>query len=238
MTGEHPYFSPVSTFSKPVFPSYRFRPGRRTRSPIANIMSNDLLIEVFQDMQHAIRSLNHSVKNGRRHSGDDFQPLLSSLQSRLLHLASQLDNPFSELTRLAMLAFLSSMMNFPAVNFRATHLETRLEYLWTVLDNKQHSQEHFALKFWITMVAAAPLPGFCDRWLSERFVATVRESLPTWQLARKRLLDIMWVESIHDASGETAFQRLFLTQASQEILTTSFSPEKFAFSFCRDTVAS
>ncbi|KAL1612746.1 hypothetical protein SLS60_000975 [Paraconiothyrium brasiliense] len=146
-----------------------------------------------------------------RHTGDMFQPILNSIQSRLLRLEGQIDDSFSECMRLAMLAFHSHAMNFPSVQFRATYLETRLKHTWKLLDQDDDYKEEdrLALQFWIAVIAAGSLSGFRNDWLTQRFIAAVREHIPTWKEANKKLTSVMWIEGIHDVPGETTFRRLF-----------------------------
>lgn len=210
MSGERPFFLPAYTSWDRLFQCHQLVPRIQCRSSAAEIIVDQRLLGVFQDMQQAVWLLNQGVKTETRRTGNDFQPILDSIQSRLLHLENEIEDPFSEIIRLAMLAFQSWSMNFPSIQFRATYLETRLEYIWRLLDDDFLCEGHFELRFWIAVVAASSLSGFCSNWLTDRFLATVRELIPTWQAAKRCLMNVMWIESIHDAPGKSMLQRLFL----------------------------
>lgn len=209
MSGEPPFFLPAFTCWEPLFPPPRLASYIRPSPSSAEIIVDKRLRVLFQDMQHAVWLLNQGVKTKTRYTGDAFQPILDSIQSRLLRLENHINDAFSECIRLAMLAFHSWAMNFPSVQFRATYLEKRLESTWKLLDEEQGSEERFALQFWVAVVAACSLSGFRRDWLTDRFITMVRELIPTWREANKRLTHVMWIESIHDPCGESTFIRLF-----------------------------
>jgi hypothetical protein len=211
MSGERPFFLPAFASWARVFPSNKQVASRKNSLSGGSFIVDERLTAVFQDMQYAVRLLNQGVRDKTKHTGETFQPILNSIQSRLLHLDGQIEDAFSECMRLAMLAFHSHAMSFPSIQFRATYLETRLKYTWKLLDQDGNYKEEgrLALAFWISVVAAGSISSFRDDWLTQRFISTVREYIPTWTEANKRLLSVMWVESIHDAPGETNFRRLF-----------------------------
>lgn len=209
MSGERPFFLYTFTSWKPLFPQKSLASNTRTKTSPAKFIVDKRLMDIFQDMQHAVWLLNESIKKGVKYTGEAFQPILDSVQSRLLSLDDQIDDSFSECIRLAMLAFHSWAMNFPSIQFRATHLESRLETCWRSLDEEHNSDERFAIQLWISVVAAGSLSGFSGDWMTDRFNATVRELVPTWNEANKRLTEVMWIESIHDEPGRSTFERLF-----------------------------
>ncbi|KAF2441897.1 hypothetical protein P171DRAFT_418755 [Karstenula rhodostoma CBS 690.94] len=211
MSGERPLFLPAFVSWARVFPSNKQVVSRKNTSSASRFMVDERIVAVFQDMQHAVRLLNQGVKDKTRHTGETFQPILNSIQSRLLLLEGRIEDTFSECMRLAMLAFLSHAMNFPSVQFRATYLETGLKYTCKLLgqDGDYKEDGRLALELWIAVIAAGSLSSFRDDWLTQRLVSTVREHIPTWRDAKERLLSVMWIESIHDVPGETIFRRLF-----------------------------
>lgn len=209
MSGERPFFISAFTSWKPLFPHSSLITNPKTKFSPTKFIVDKRLLNIFQDMQHAVWLLNKSVQSEKKYTGEAFQPILDSIQSRLLSLEDQIDDAFSECIRLAMLAFHSWAMNFPSIQFRATYLESRLESSWRSLDQEYDSKDRFALQLWISVVAAGSLSGFRSDWLTDRFNATVRELVPTWHEANKRLAEVMWIESIHDEPGKLTFERLF-----------------------------
>lgn len=211
MSGERSLFLPAFTSWVPIFADLKPLSSIQNNHSGTGFLVDERLTAVFHDMQYAVKLLNEGVKQKTRHTGEAFQPILTSAQTRLVRLEIQITDIFSECMRLALLAFYSHAMNFPSLQFRSTNLETRLACTWKLLrqESAYPKKERIAFEFWIAVVAVGSLSGFGRNNLTDGFIATVRKHIPTWKEANKQLLDVMSISSIHDVLGEATFRRLF-----------------------------
>jgi len=206
MSGEAPFFSPVLTSWDPLFSKHSVNVAAAPNLEYAQHVPDERLRDVFVDMKYATLMLNTSVEEGTRYSGRIFQPILTSIQSRLLHLCDELQDSFSECIRLAMLAFLSTVVNFPALRSHAPYLQKNLIHNWITTKEKRRSEDHFSLDLWIITIAAlsASAP---EQHLYEEFRRRILSM--TWNEVEAHLSEVMWVPSIHGEQGKQAFTRLF-----------------------------
>jgi hypothetical protein len=66
---------------------------------------------------------------------------------------------------------------------------------------------------WFLTVGAISVFGVGEPWLRERRQAEVPSQM-TWDEARQRLKDIMWINAIHDQPGQQAFKILNLEEVA------------------------
>lgn len=206
MSGERPFFLPLVVPSGPRVLSSNQEYASSERNLSATTCKIDLrIVKLFQEAQRAVRMLARGVKSDAKHTRDAFQSILSSMRSRLLDIDGQIEDTFTECLRLAMLSFHGHTSSFQTIQFRAPYLETRLKYVWSMLDQDFSSKEEgrSAFMFWIAVIAAGLMSLVRNDELTQRFASTLREHIMAWREDNKRLSEVMWTSPIHDVPRET-----------------------------------
>ncbi|KAK3197635.1 hypothetical protein GRF29_216g799822 [Pseudopithomyces chartarum] len=165
------------------------------------------LVNVFQDFQYLSLRINRNALKRARHNPACFQATLTSLQSRLMHLRSQLSTPVEELVRLTMLAFLTTTFKAPGRKIPYGWVVGQLE---TVYRNGVGCmrQEDLSLKLWVLITAGYTVAGVDHVWLKEAWEEVSSGMVWDWGSVKAHLLRVMFIELIHDRPGEAAFDEL------------------------------
>jgi len=176
-------------------------------------LKNQELVAIFKDLQQLSNVLNTGTASHRRLSTTELQNRICSVPYRLLRMQGNLDNILAECLRLAMLAFLATTCLSPVPG-----TEVRYPYLARCFreccDPLETSTPHLRdLMLWLLTVGAISLFGATEPWLRERWQAEVPSRM-TWDEARQRLKDIMWINAIHDQPGQQAFKILNLREVA------------------------
>ncbi|KAF2271243.1 uncharacterized protein EI97DRAFT_428609 [Westerdykella ornata] len=201
-SGQMPFFlHPTVSWEPLIPPPYSLLPPGRFR-PSPDWDSR--LVNVFLDFQYLSLRINHSVCVHARYHAGSFQRLLTSLQSLLLALDGSLQSPIEELVRLTMLAFLATTFKVPG---------RRIPYGW-VVDQLGRTyvkvtpgivEQDRRLGLWVLIIAALTAANAHD-WVRGAW-EIVSPGLD-WVAVKNYLMQVMWIESIHDKPGQMVFKEL------------------------------
>ncbi|KAH7112093.1 hypothetical protein B0J11DRAFT_598032 [Dendryphion nanum] len=155
------------------------------------------LANVFQDFQFLSLQINRNALKRARHNAACFQAVLTSLQSRLMHLGRLVDNPVEELV--------------PG---------RKIPYAWVIRQlGDAYSQasngplkEDKSLMWWVLISVAFTITGSQEYWVKEAWKRT--EAGLEWTTVKSHLIRIMWIELIHDDPGKLIFERLEDTRST------------------------
>jgi len=163
------------------------------------------LANIFCDLQHLSLSINRKVLERTRYDARHFQGILTSLQSRLISLGDQLENPVQELVRLTMLAFLTTTFKAPGRTLPFGWVVKQLPDAYANATSSLIEQDQ-SLHLWLLMTAAFTVSGVQENWVRKAWDKAA--SGFDWVDVKSHLMRVVWVETIHDKSGEVAFQQL------------------------------
>lgn len=171
---------------------------------------------VFRDFQVLVAGINHNVREHSVQGAECFQSVLSSLQSRLMHLEHALYEPTEQLVRLSLLAFLATTFKIPGRRIPYSWLAQRIEAMYAEAYGDQAAINPI-LRQWIVVVAAISISKPDDEWMQgARHDCTFETD---WQALKCELKSVMWIECIHDEPGERLYRQLSKHQVREVILT-------------------
>ncbi|KAF2183292.1 hypothetical protein K469DRAFT_635233 [Zopfia rhizophila CBS 207.26] len=194
----HPTVSWDSIISAPYSP---LPPGLYRPSPDWDLR----LVNVFRDFQYLLLRINRNALKHARYNAACFQGVLTSLQSRLMHLGDLLDNPVEKLVRLTMLTFLTTTFKVPGRKIPYGWVVEQLGDAYTKVAGGPFKQDR-SLRLWVLVTAAFTVTGAQEDWVREAWGKT--DSGLDWAVVKNHLMRVMWIEIIHDRPGEMAFQQL------------------------------
>ncbi|CAO2650219.1 Nn.00g015110.m01.CDS01 [Neocucurbitaria sp. VM-36] len=206
-SGKKPFFLHPVVFWEPSFP----RPPSDTSLYHPPESWDFRLVNLFRDFQYITVTINDNVDKHARYNAACFQDVLSSLQSRLMHLEHLLHDPIEGLVRLTLLAFLTTTFKVPGRKIPYTWVAKKLEKTYTdAIDSINRREKSFRL--WILMVVAISVNGSNKGWLQKAWRADAMTV--TWAETKEHLIKVMWIECIHDKPGEVVLQQLTSTCAN------------------------
>ncbi|KAH8805091.1 hypothetical protein F5884DRAFT_859702 [Xylogone sp. PMI_703] len=209
-SGEKPVFLPDEAPGPPNLEGLGPWQGVRTHSsfslPITTIGPNGMeLITTLKDLQQLCHIFNAGVTNHRYPSPTEIQNRICSIQYRLLRLQGNLESILTECLRLAMLAFLATTFQVPGTEVNYPFLERSFRDCCRGIEaSTPHLQD---LMLWFLMIGALSVFRVTEPWLCKRWDAEVPSQM-TWEDARERLRNIMWIDAIHDQPGYHVFKTL------------------------------
>jgi hypothetical protein len=180
----------------------------------------------FTDLQTLSVEINHALQTGSRYDAATFCSVLATLQSRLLFLrrgrrslglykvrqfpyidpiAIDIENPMREFMRLVMLSFLTTTFKPWGNSMPFQWIGAQLaEIVPKLLEQRDEEDDDFVL--WGLVIAGISVVNPEKQWLREAWmeIAPGRE----WEVVRRRLMRIMWIEIVLDAAGEAMFRAL------------------------------
>ncbi|KAK5728636.1 hypothetical protein LTR15_001773 [Elasticomyces elasticus] len=163
------------------------------------------LATVFHDLQRLTRLSNTHAQRQSRLKGDLFQHLLGSIQRRLLWLRFSPDQPWSERLRLGMLAFLTTSFRLPGrmVSFKylASNFRTSCQTL------AASTADMHTLAAWLVLVGAMSVFEHSEQWLRAKW-SDFAVPGDTWEIARRRMACVAWIDDVHDEPGKLAYAAL------------------------------
>ncbi|KAJ4304834.1 hypothetical protein N0V90_000362 [Kalmusia sp. IMI 367209] len=124
------------------------------------------LVNIFQDFQYLSLRINQNVLKRARHNAACFQSVLTSLQSRLMHLHEQLENPVEELVRLTMLAFLTTTFKAPGRKIPYGWVNEQLRDAFSKGIGGIFEQD-VSLRLWVLITAAFTVTGTQKTWVRD-----------------------------------------------------------------------
>lgn len=131
---------------------------------------------------------------------------MTSIQSRLLTLEFNDNNILSDLLRLALLGFLTTVFwSFPGVRFEYPHLANQLRQACLAFTPTTPGESY--LFAWALMVGATSVLHEPDQtWLLQKLRPLIRDNLGrTWFEVQNNLRQVTWIDSIHDSRGIEVF---------------------------------
>ncbi|KAJ5373423.1 Protein of unknown function DUF3468 [Penicillium concentricum] len=181
------------------------------------------LIIAFQDLQRLTELINVHADSNMRLNASEFQPVLSSIQTRLLHLKNLLVDMPGEWLCLGMLAFLATMFRVPGRQVAYKHLADRLRRACRTLVPSASSPISQSMSApstnsglrsilrWLAIVCGATVFGTSERWLQELWDSIAEPNL-LWAETRTELKQVMWIGCIQDERGRRIFAALELSR--------------------------
>jgi len=163
------------------------------------------IANVFQDFQYLSLRINRNALKRARHDPACFQAVLTSLQSRLAHLADIVKTPTEELVRLTMMALLTTTFKTPGRKLPYDWIIKRLGDVYTEAGSGPLQYDHI-LRLWVLITVAFTITGMQPAWLQDAWRETGLGL--SWQVVKSHLMRVMWIELIHDKPGEEVFHQL------------------------------
>ncbi|KAJ5623705.1 hypothetical protein N7510_000014 [Penicillium lagena] len=178
------------------------------------------LIIVFQDLQQLTELINIHTDTNMRLGVSEFQPIISSIQTRLLNLKDSLVDTPGEWLCLGLLAFLTTMFRVPGRQVTYEHLADHLRRACSSLAASASASQSISAPTstnsglrpvlrWLVIVCGATVCSIRERWLRELWAGIAAPDL-LWAETRTELRRIMWIRCIHDESGRRIFTALML----------------------------
>lgn len=166
------------------------------------------LRNVFHDARDFSCVVNRLIPSRAKLPPELFQEIMLSIQYRLLLLdystsAGETARPVEEAVRLGLLAFESTVfLQIPGVKIRSDVFARQLRGAVEGVD--AISPVLADVKVWLLLVGSISVFEGGEEWLVE----AVRELTgdQTWAEVRRRVKDIMWIDTIHDDPGRVAFE--------------------------------
>jgi hypothetical protein len=122
-----------------------------------------------------------------------------------MHLGYHLKDPTEQLVQLSLLAFLSCTFKVPGRKIPYTWLATKLRDAYVAISNGSDMIDS-TLRVWSLSVAAISLADTEEVWLQKAWKSNCKTT--TWVETKRSLMDVMWIECIHDEPGERVHHRL------------------------------
>lgn len=224
-SGKDAFFTeaPESWRSKVAPLPHQIRPSTM-RSPLTKWGTP--MASAFTDLQALALQINLAVRVGSRYDVTDFCSILTSLQSRLLYLrrctrslglysvpqfpyvgpiAIDIEDPMREFVRLVMLAFLTTTFQAMGNSMPFQWIGAQLaEIVPKLLERRDEDDGEFLL--WGLAIVGISVVSPRQQWFRQAWmeISPARE----WKAVRRRLMNVMWIESVHDTTGEVMFSLL------------------------------
>lgn len=163
------------------------------------------LQNIYTDFQHLALRINALER--ARHDPSTYQHILTSLQSRLLHLRDALASPVENLVHVALLAMLTATSKPPGKKSPYKWANERLQARWGDAFGGV-SGDDITLKVWVLLVAAISVCGTGPAWIRKAWAETRGGRGWGWEGVRARCRRVMWISVIHDRLGAVAFEAL------------------------------
>lgn len=184
------------------------------------------LAAAFKDLQALSIRINLAARSRSQYDVKDFCSIIATVQSRLLYLrrgtrslglysvpefpyvgpiAIDIEGPFREFMRLAMLAFLTTTFKAIGNSVPFQWIGAQLEEIVPKLfDHREQEDDEFLL--WGLAIAGSSVVSPDRTWFRRAWMK-IAPGLG-WDAVRERLTRVMWVEIAHDAIGEAMFDVL------------------------------
>ncbi len=183
------------------------------------------LVAVCRDLRHLINMVNENSIRKTRVSGHLFQPVISSIRSRLLKLRGDISDLADECLRLGILAFLTTTTfqsptggGNPCKDPGALNGTTkRRPYIASHLRNAcqavETSTPHLRkLLFWVlTICAMSVFDIHEEHWLVEKWRYILKEiplGVSPWESAKAELKSVFWIDCVNNGPGRKVFDQL------------------------------
>ncbi|KAL2841722.1 hypothetical protein BJY01DRAFT_217129 [Aspergillus pseudoustus] len=168
---------------------------------------------VFRDMQYYASTVNSVDAMKYRRPADEYHKVHSSLQYRLLALQGQFeiyderDGGVSECLRLALLAVLVTMFQFPGMRIGFSYLTDRYRQCCQKMRVGNHAPSRDLMR-WLLITGANTvfdLRSTNEQWMLERWRDDVDPL--DWDGTKAKLKEICWIDALPDQIGRDVLNR-------------------------------
>ncbi|KAF4977655.1 hypothetical protein FZEAL_5845 [Fusarium zealandicum] len=162
------------------------------------------LLNVFKDLRDFSGLANQLMTGREKLRPEHFQEMMLSIQYRLLLLDYTIDaNPLHEAIRLGLLAFEATLfIKLPGCKFKSAQFA---EQIRDAIEAVPVDGETVAnIKLWLLLIGSIMVFEGSESWLVQSIQSLVGRQ--TWAEVRKRVKQIVWVDSVHDIPGRKAFE--------------------------------
>lgn len=166
------------------------------------------ILLILRDMQYYARILNSDPSTTPRRPDSEFHNIVCSFQYRLLEMQGTLENVLSECLRLALLAFLVTTFQYPAMRASYPYLTDRFREGCRAVEIGDEMESRNLMR-WLLIIGAISVFDVetePEEWIRERWRTNVDDI--GWEDSRAQLKDIMWVDALQDTIGKKAFAAL------------------------------
>ena len=223
-SGKDPFFTQAPESWEPILylPKCRIAPSNMR---LPSTKWSTPLAAAFADLQTLSLRINSATRARSRYDATDFCGVLTSLQTRLLYLrrstrslglykvpqfpyinpiAIDIEDPFQELMRLFMLAFLTTTFKALGNNMPFQWIGAQVaEIVPKVLKRRDGDDDDFLL--WGLAIAGLSVVDPEEGWFRQAWWEVAPGQ--GWGTIRERLVRVLWVEVAHDAIGEAMFDK-------------------------------
>ena len=171
---------------------------------VTGVMGKDLAA-TYRNLRVLSDVLNAEATRQKPLTTPEFQTRLCSIQYQLLKLQGRLDNVVAETFRLAMLAILATTFQVPGNKLEFPYLAQKFRAC--IIDTQTSAIDSQNVMLWFLVVGAISTFDLTETWLRERWKIEVPSPM-TWDEARRRLKTVVWIDAIHDKTGQEVFENL------------------------------
>lgn len=167
------------------------------------------LAAAFAALVGFCRLMNFAVESELRTTTETYLDTMTSVIYRLTYMSFS-PGSADEAVRLGLLAFSTSIfLQWRQLGRPYSHLTHSYR---DALSRVKHSQLHSRLMVWLFMAGAVSVFESADiEWLKPWLVANVDFfGVHSWSTLRRILGEVMWIDLIHNQSGEAVFNRIIL----------------------------
>lgn len=165
------------------------------------------LWDILRDMQSYVSFVQDGSTTKDRRPEDEFHTTFCSLQHRLLTLNSSLLDAASQSIRLALIAVLTTVFQFPGLRASFPYLTGQYQKRYPGVEGVgSGNMKRLVTWYLIVGIMAVAEADSGEEWMFERWREDV--GVVSWEEARKRCKEVLWIDALHDGAGKTAFDRL------------------------------
>ncbi|KAF1998496.1 hypothetical protein P154DRAFT_621637 [Amniculicola lignicola CBS 123094] len=175
--------------------------------PLRAILDADLYA-IFHDLQHIATAINITIDSQIKFHGNCFQKLISHLQYRIQHIERTLKHHVDELVCLGMLCILTTSFKIPKRKIPYTYLQDRIRVAFEHPETSPLIRLNPSAVFWVVMMGLVSVVDLDEGWVREAWGLFKVQKDAGWATARRGLMEMVWIECLHDRLGEKAYTRL------------------------------
>ncbi|KFA79995.1 hypothetical protein S40288_01853 [Stachybotrys chartarum IBT 40288] len=165
------------------------------------------LWDILRDMRSYVSFIQDGSTTKDRRPEEEFHTTFCCLQHRLLTLNISLLDATSQSIRLALIAVLTTVFQFPGLRASFPYLTNQYQERYPVAEGDGSGNvKRLVTWYLIVGIMAVAEAGSGEEWMFERWREDV--GVVSWEEARKRCKEVLWIDALHDGVGKTAFDRL------------------------------
>ncbi|KEY75195.1 hypothetical protein S7711_01635 [Stachybotrys chartarum IBT 7711] len=165
------------------------------------------LWDILRDMRSYVSFIQDGSTTKDRRPEEEFHTTFCCLQHGLLTLNISLLDATSQSIRLALIAVLTTVFQFPGLRASFPYLTNQYQERYPVAEGDGSGNvKRLVTWYLIVGIMAVAEAGSGEEWMFERWREDV--GVVSWEEARKRCKEVLWIDALHDGVGKTAFDRL------------------------------